>query len=200
MLVIGLTGGIGSGKTTVAQLLGEHGAAVIDADTVGHDVYLPHSPAWKALVEAFGREILCADGSIDRQKLGARVFANSSEMQTLTSITWPEIKARIREMLDVLRASHAGIVVIEAAVLIEAGWQDLADEVWAVVTPPELALAHLTTRGKLGEQQARKRIEAQLTNEERVRAADVAIDNSGSLDDLAGHVDRLWQDLLTRAA
>lgn len=200
MLGIGLTGGIASGKTTVAARLRERGATVIDADLVGHEVYRPELPAWTALIEAFGRGIMAPDGTIDRSQLGALVFNNPAQMQRLTGILWPEMKRVMGERLAELRGAGAAIVVIEAAVLLEAGWQDLVDEVWTVTVPPDLAIARLMQRSRFSEEQARARLASQLSNEERVGLADIVIDNSGSRGDLLREVDNLWQAVLQRAA
>lgn len=200
MRAIGLTGGIASGKTTVAARLSERGAVVIDADIVGHEVYRPELPAWTALIEAFGRGIVAPDGTIDRRQLGARVFNNPAEMQRLTDIVWPEMKRVMAERLDGLRRDGVPVAVVEAAVLLEAGWQDLVDEVWTVVVPPAVAAARVMERNQLSEEQARARIASQLSNAERIRGADLVIENSGSREDLLHEVDSLWQAVLQRAA
>ena len=200
MLGIGLTGGIASGKTTVAAHLREHGATVIDADLVGHEVYRPELPAWSAMIEAFGRGIVAPDGTIDRRQLGALVFNNPAQMRRLTDILWPEMKRVMGERLEDLRRAGVPIVVIEAAVLLEAGWQDLVDEVWAVAVPPDVAVARLVERNQFSQEQARARLASQLSNEERMRQADIVIDNSGSREDLLREVDELWQAALQRAA
>ncbi|MGI8551118.1 MAG: dephospho-CoA kinase [Dehalococcoidia bacterium] len=200
MLVIGLTGGIASGKTTVSRLLREHGATVIDADIVGHEVYLPRTPAWQALIQTFGAELLGADEAIDRRKLGAIVFNNPEAMRKLTGIVWPQMKRVMSGLLDGHRRANVPVVVLEAAVLIEAGWQDLVDEIWTTVVSPEVAIARLMARNQMSEEQARARLASQISNEERVREANTIIDNSGSVAELAEHMDRLWLDVEHRAA
>ncbi len=135
MRVIGLTGGIAAGKSTIAQILAELGAVVIDADKVGHEAYRRGTEAWRALVAHFGDGILTPDGEIDRRKLGAIVFADPDQRKALQDIVWPRMKEMIRQRLAELRAAGVQVAVIEAAVLIEAGWTDLVDEVWVVQVP-----------------------------------------------------------------
>src|SRR5215211_2680371 len=132
--VIGLTGGIGAGKSTVTQILEELGAAVIDADKVGHQIYLPNRPAWREIVETFGPEVLNADRTINRQALGKIVFGDPEALHTLNRIVHPKMFARMAELIAELRA-RGGMkaIVVEAAVLIEANWQPLADQVWVVI-------------------------------------------------------------------
>ena len=122
--VIGLTGGIGSGKSTAAQMLGELGAEVIDADKVGHKIYVPDTPAWREIVEAFGDGVLAADRSVDRTRLGPIVFADPQALQTLNRITHGKIYAFIQGQIDYIRQQQkTRVVVVEAAILLEAGWR-----------------------------------------------------------------------------
>lgn len=200
MLTIGLTGGIASGKTTISQLLAERGATVIDADKVGHEVYRPRTPGWRALLDVFGADLAGPDSVIDRRKLGALVFNDPAQMKKLTGIVWPRMKEMMRTELDRLRLSGVRITVLEAAVLFEAGWQDLVDEIWAAVVAPGVAVERLIKRNGLSEEQARARLASQLSNEERARQSDIVIDNSGSLEDLSQSVDALWREALQRAA
>ncbi|MGH8059351.1 MAG: dephospho-CoA kinase, partial [Candidatus Entotheonellia bacterium] len=131
--VMGLTGGIGAGKSTVTQMLSDLGAAVIDADIVGHQIYLPDMPAWREIVEAFGTDILQADRTINRQALGRVVFADPEALRTLNRIVHPKMLERMRELVAELRA-RGGVkaIVVEAAILIEANWTSLVDYVWVV--------------------------------------------------------------------
>lgn len=199
-MVIGLTGGIASGKTTVAGLLRERGATVIDADLAGHEVYRPDGPAWLPLIEAFGGPILGAGGEIDRPRLAAIVFGDPAAMQKLRSIVWPPLRELLQTKIVDARRNGACPVVLEAAVLLEAGWQDLVDEVWVVRVSPEVATSRLIYRSQLTEDQARARLAAQTDNETRQRRAAVVIDNSGSLEDLADRLDALWENLQNRVA
>jgi dephospho-CoA kinase len=188
MRVIGLTGGIAAGKSTVSDALRGAGAVVIDADKVGHEAYQPGTGTYAALVEAFGAEIVAEGGEIDRRKLGAIVFADPAQRQRLQDIVWPRMKEMMRERLDQLRAAGREVVVIEAAVLLEAGWQDLTDEVWVVTVPEHVAMERLSARNGFSEDEARSRIRAQLSNEERARHADAVIDNSGSIEEARAKV------------
>lgn len=198
MRVIGVTGGIATGKSLVSQLLAERGAAVINADLVGHEAYRRGAEAYHALVEAFGGTIVGPDGEIDRKALGAKVFADASARERLQAIVWPIMRRMMQQRLDGLRTKHLPIAVLEAALLIEAGWLPLVDEVWLVTTPRETALARLSHRNGLTTEQSEARLNAQLTDEERRRHADVIIENTGSLDDLRRRVDAAWADLQAR--
>lgn len=197
--VIGLTGGIASGKSVVRELLEGHGAHVIDADKVGHEAYLPGSECFRAVVATFGQDVVGADGQIDRRALGAKVFGDPAKRRQLEGIVWPWMRETMEGQLAALRAEGTPVVVLEAAVLIEAGWQPLVDEVWVVTVPPELARDRIISRNGLTAEQADARIAAQLTNEERVKQARVAIDNSGSLDELARRVDEQWRRIAPKA-
>ncbi len=200
MFVIGLTGGIGSGKSTVSDMLRAKGAAVVCADQVGHEVYRPGTAVWDDVVAAFGRQVLAADGQIDRRKLGAIVFADPEARRRLNAITHPPMHARMAQRLDELRQQAVGVAVLEAAILIEAGWADLADEVWLTLAPPAVAAQRLIARSGLSQQEAEARIASQLSNEERLEHADVVIDTDCSLEEVARRVDELWDGLMARLA
>jgi dephospho-CoA kinase len=196
MVVIGLTGGIAAGKSTIAQELARLGAAVIDADKVGHEVYAPGTEGWRLVREAFGERVVAPDGTIDRRALGAIVFADPAQRDRLQAIVWPLIKRMIAERIaELRRANAAPAAVVEAAVLLEARWEDLMDQVWVVIVPPEVAIARLVARNGLTPEQARARLAAQLSNEERARRADVVIDNARPLDETLAQVRQLWQQL-----
>jgi dephospho-CoA kinase len=198
--VIGLTGGIGAGKSTVTQLLQDLGAAVIDADKVGHQIYLPDLPAWREIVEAFGTEVLNADRTIDRQALGKVVFATPEALRTLNRIVHPKMFDRMAELIAELRA-RGGMkaIVVEAAVLIEANWQPLVDQVWVVVASEAVVIERLAKQRSLSPEQVRTRIAAQLSNDERLKHAHVVIRNDGSLDHMRTAVQQAW-DQLVRAS
>ena len=197
--VIGLTGGIASGKSVVSRLLAERGALVIDADKVGHEAYAPGSDCYRAVIDAFGEDIVAPDGQIDRKALGARVFGDPEQRTRLEGIVWPWMRATMDERLTRLRQEGLPVVVLEAAVLIEADWIPIVDQVWVVVAPPELAKERIMLRNGLSAEQAEQRIGAQLTNEERTQHAQVTIENSGTLADLGQRVAAEW-DRLTAAA
>ena len=191
--MIGLTGGIAAGKSTVSEALRDAGAAIIDADKIGHEAYQPGTDTHAALVDAFGEGIVAESGEIDRRRLGAIVFADPEQRLRLQAIVWPRMKQMMRERLDALAASGAEVAVIEAAVLIEADWLDLVDEVWVVQVPESVAMQRLMTRNGLSAEDAQARIRAQLSNEERGRYAQVVIDNSGSIADARRRVEAALQ-------
>lgn len=194
--MIGLTGGIGSGKSTAAQILGELGAEVIDADKVGHKIYLPDTPAWREIIEAFGEGVLAADRTVDRSKLGPMVFADPQALQTLNRITHGKIYAFIQGQVDYIRQKQlAQVVVVEAAVLIEAGWQSLAEQLWVVAASVETVIARLQTYKNMPEAQARSRIAAQLSNDQRIAQADMVIWNNHGLPELRQAVEQAWHTL-----
>lgn len=194
--VIGLTGGIGSGKSTAAQMLGELGAEVIDADKVGHKIYLPDTPAWREIVEAFGEGVLAADRTVDRTRLGPLVFADPQALRTLNRITHGKIYAFIQGQIDYIRQKQtAQVVVVEAAVLLEAGWQSLAEQLWVVAAAEEVVIARLKAYKHFTEEQARARIAAQLSNEARMAQADKVLWNNEGLPELRRTLEAAWQRL-----
>jgi len=193
-LTIGLTGGIGSGKSTVAALLEELGAVVIHADAVGHEVYLPQTEGWQGVTAAFGNEILKPDQTIDRQKLGAIVFRDPAALEQLNAIVHPLIYAEVERRIRSLRASNvASPIVLEAAVLIEANWLPLVDEVWLVVAGKDAVVQRLSSQRGLSPDEVSRRIAAQLSDAERRKFADVVIENRGPIEDLRQHVTAAWR-------
>ena len=192
-MIIGLTGGIASGKSTVAQALGDRGAYIIDADKLGHTAYLAGSGAFDQVVAAFGTDIVADDGEIDRRKLGGKVFGNEAALKQLTDIVWPSIRAMAeKEIADAQRSAPERIVVLEAAVLIEADWLDLADQIWVTVVKPAVAIERACARDNLSEDAVRTRLDAQLSNDERRSYADHVIDNSSDEAHLLAQVASLW--------
>jgi dephospho-CoA kinase len=198
MYVIGLTGGIGSGKSTVAQMLEQKGAALLSADVVGHEVYQPGRPAWQEIVDAFGRQVVAGDGNIDRKKLGAIVFSDPEQLRRLNAITHPRMKELMREKLEAERASGARVAVLEAALLFDAGWDDLADEVWVTVAPPEVAAGRTAERSDISVDEAMSRIKAQMSNEERTGRSQVVIDTDCPLEQTRRQVSGEWARLEER--
>ena len=194
--VIGLTGGIGTGKSTVTRVLEDLGAAVIDADKVGHQIYLPDLPAWREIVEAFGTEVLNADRAVNRQALGKIVFADPEALRTLNRIVHPKMFDRMRELIADMRA-RGGMkaVVVEAAVLIEANWMPLVDQVWVVVASEAVVVERVAKQRNLSPEQIRTRIAAQLSDDERREHAHVVIRNDGSLGEVRGAVQQAWDQL-----
>ena len=192
-MIIGLTGGIASGKSTVAQALGDRGAYIIDADKLGHTAYLAGSGAFDQVVAAFGTDIVADDGEIDRRKLGGKVFGNEAALRQLTDIVWPSIRAMAeKDIADAQCSAPERIVVLEAAVLIEADWLDLADQIWVTVVKPAVAIERACARDNLSEDAVRTRLDAQLSNDERGSYADHVIDNSSDEAHLLAQVESLW--------
>jgi len=189
---IGLTGGIGTGKSTVAGLLAELGAQVIDADKIGHEVYAPGTPGFARVVEAFGTGIVGADGAIDRRALGAVVFADPAALARLNALVHPLIAEEIRRRMTAARTASSAPIVVEAAIMLEAGWR-FFDQLWVVVVERERAIARVTgSRGMTAAEVAR-RIDAQMPEAERRRLADVVIDNNGTPAELRAQVDAAWR-------
>ena len=192
--VICLTGGLASGKSTAARFLKEQGAHVIDADVLGHRTYEPGSPAHAQVVAAFGRDVLAADGTIDRKALGGKVFGKPQELKKLTDIVWPAIRALAEDEIAKVRAAGtARAIVLEAAVLFEAGWQDLGDEVWVNIVDREVAIARAMQRDDLSRSTVESRLDAQLSNAERIARADVVIDNNGTPEAMQAQLRSHWQ-------
>ncbi len=195
MKVIGLTGGIGSGKSTVSRFLGEMGAVVLDADKVGHQAYQPGTETWKELVAAFGEDIVAPDSTIDRRKLGAIVFADPEALARLNRIVHPRMFDMMKARIEEYRGKGTEVVVLEAAILLEANWTPLVDEVWVTVASESTVVQRTRERTGLPEEQIRARIHSQLSNEERTKQAKVVITNDGDLEELRVKVEELWQEL-----
>jgi dephospho-CoA kinase len=199
MLTIGLTGGIGSGKSTVAKILSELGAPSLDADKVAHLTYVPSGPAYGKVVEAFGREILDADGEIDRKKLGPIVFAQPEKLKALTDIVWPATLEALRKSVGEIRARGETLpIVVEAAILIEANWMPMCDEIWLVTAARERVIERVERDRGMAREQIEARIRAQLSDAERTRHASLVIKNDGTLDELRAEVERVWRAALVR--
>jgi dephospho-CoA kinase len=198
VLLVGLTGGIGSGKSTVSAMLAERGAEIIDADRIAREVVLPGTPAWCKIRDHFGPEVLLADGHIDRAALAGKVFADPAKLALLNQITHPEIFARIADRLEELHGRRV-VVVLDAALLLETGLAQRVDVLIVTHSPTEVRVERLDARG-LGADQARARMASQLSDEERLAKADLAIDNSGTFEDLAEQVDEAWLELRRRLA
>jgi len=199
-MIIGLTGGIASGKSTAAARLGTLGAYVIDADKLGHRAYLQGTQAYREVIATFGEDIVTQggeqDGEIDRRALGAKVFGVDGGLAKLTGIVWPAIHdmAQAEIKAEQTRSAEA-VVVLEAAVLIEAGWQDLVEEIWVTVVDRQVAIARAMARDDVDAAAVEARIDSQISNEERTRHAQQVIDNSGSEAELIAQVDILWATL-----
>ena len=180
-MIIGLTGGIASGKSTAARYLMKNGALVMDGDVLGHRAYEPATAAFAMIAETFGSDVVGADGQIDRKALGSKVFGNPDALKQLTDILYPEIRRMFSAWIETAHADNPeALLVMDAAVLLEAGWEDLADETWVVIVDPDTAVTRAVARDSLDEVAIRKRIASQLSNNERSARADVVIDNSGN--------------------
>ena len=200
MVVIGLTGGLASGKTMAARHLAARGARRLDADRLGHESYAPGGPARAAVLAAFGRGLLGAGGEVDRAALAARVFGKPEELARLTNIVWPAIATLARARLAAFaREEPGGVVVLEAAVLLEAGWQNLVDEVWLVTTPRALALARACARDGATREKIEARMNAQLDDDARRARADCCFENVGAKEDLFAQLDRELARVTKRA-
>ena len=195
MKVIGLTGGIGSGKSTVSQFLTELGAVIIDADKVGHEAFKPGTEAWHEVVAAFGKQVIAANGTINRKKLGAIVFGNSEAQARLNQIMHPRIHNMVVTQIEEYRRQGVAVVVLEAPLLVEAGWTPLVDEVWVTVASEATVLKRLRERTGLSERESLARIHSQLPAEKRVRHADVVIDTDCALAELKAKIRELWEGL-----
>mmetsp|Transcript_7091 Transcript_7091/g.9944 ORF Transcript_7091/g.9944 Transcript_7091/m.9944 type:complete len:227 (-) Transcript_7091:22-702(-) len=193
MKVIGVTGGIASGKSTVSKILRDHcGAAIIDADKLGHESYLPGQPCHEKLIREFGDRIISDDYTINRKVLAGIVFDDPSKRMTLQSIVWPEIKSMARDMIRNYSSRNQECVVLEAAVMLEAGWEDIVDQLWVVSTDQNTAIERLEKRNGLTEHQALARINSQMSNNERESKADVVIHTNGTLEELENKVVNLF--------
>ncbi len=191
--MIGLTGGMASGKSTVARMMEEMGAAVIDADVVAREVVEPGGPAWRELVEAFGPSILNADGHLDRRALARLAFADAASLDKLNRATHPHIIAAIRRRLAALAAAGTAVAVIDAALLFETGLAAEVDQVWVVTARREQQIARARLRDALEPEEVEARLASQWPIEDKVMRADVVIDNSGTLPETRRQVEAAWR-------
>ncbi len=195
MKVIGLTGGIGSGKSTVSRFLAELGALIIDADKVGHELLRPGTKIWQQVAATFGRQILAPDSEIDRKKLGRLVFGSPERLKLLNQLMHPEMKKAVKARLLKYRRQGASVVVVEAPLLVEAGWTELVDETWVTTASETTVLRRLEQQMGLPKTESLARIRSQLPARERAKRADVVINTELSLDELRAKVKKLWQKL-----
>lgn len=193
MKTIGVTGGIGSGKSVAAQILADLGAMVIDADRVGHETYQPGTPGWERVVAEFGREVVSPDGSIDRKRLGAIVFADPGRLARLNAIVHPLIRDTVAARIAAeRRAGRAQAVVVEAALLLQARWDALVDEVWLITARPEVVEQRLMAQRGLDRAAIAARMRAQSGDAPSPAQVAVVVDNSGSVDALRAQITDLW--------
>ncbi|WP_028308319.1 dephospho-CoA kinase [Desulfitibacter alkalitolerans] len=196
MKVIGLTGGIASGKSTVASILAEFGATIIDADKVARDVVEPGQPAWRDIRKAFGEDALLADGSLNRQWLGNLIFNDPTKRQMLNSIIHPRIIEECQKILEHYKQAGEKAVILEVPLLIETGMDTMVDEVWLVAVEVETQISRLIKRDGLSRGQALKRIESQMSLEEKIPKADIIIDGQLTINKLRSYLKTLWNNIL----
>ncbi|NGO45675.1 dephospho-CoA kinase [Streptomyces ureilyticus] len=197
MLTVGLTGGIGAGKSEVSRLFVEYGAVLIDADKIAREVVAPGTPGLAAVVDTFGEDILTPDGSLDRPKLGSIVFTDPDRLAQLNSIVHPLVGARSRELEAA--ASQDAVIVHDVPLLAENGLAPLYDVVVVVDAAPETQLDRLIRLRGMTEEDARARMATQATREKRLDTADIVIDNDVPLEELERRVREVWADLVVRA-
>jgi dephospho-CoA kinase len=199
MLNIGLTGGFGCGKSTVTKILAELGATVMDADKIAHSTYAPGGPAYDGVVAAFGTEVLALDGTVDRSKLGPIVFKEPAKLTALTNAVWPATKQRIGDLIAEARAKgERKPIVVEAAILIEASWQSVFDEIWLITAAKDFVVARVERERGLKPEQTEARIKAQLSDDERRKHATLVIENNGTIAQLQQQLATIWADALKR--
>lgn len=201
MIVIGLTGNIGSGKSTVARRLKDLGAKIIDADQVAREVVLPGTPGLQEIVDCFGSGVLDSAGKLDRKKMGSIVFADPRAREKLNKITHPKIKDGIKREIDILKkesqkGSRPRVLVIDAPLLIEVGLEHNADEVWVVKVDQDQQIERLAKRDGMTAKEALRRIAAQLPQEDKIKLATRVIDNSGGENETIKQIDNHWDDMM----
>jgi dephospho-CoA kinase len=199
LLLVGLTGGIGSGKSTVAHMLEEHGAVVFDADALAREAVAPGTPGHDAVVERFGANVLAPGGELDREALASIVFADPAARRDLEAIVHPEVRRLFAEGCDVHRDTDR-VVVFSAPLLVETGMHTAFDVLVVVSTPVATQVERLLRDRAMSEEQVRARIAAQAPLEEKIAVADRVVVNAGDLAELEAQVDGLWDELSTRAA
>ncbi len=199
MIVIGLTGGIGTGKSKVSEVLGQLGAMVIDADVVGHGVYASGTAGYRAVLGQFGPGVVGSDGEIDRAALGNLVFADAGAMARLNALVHPLIREAVAERLRGLETAGTAVVVVEAAILLEAGWDDMVDEVWVVEAPADRVMGRLRPRFGGDEKAIAARVKSQVSQGERRESADVVIKNDGTLKQLRGRIEQAFSTRIKSA-
>ena len=194
--VIGLTGGIASGKSSVSKILESLGAKILDADKIARSLVVKGMPVWVKFNDCFGDGFFLPDGEIDRKKLGEAVFADEVLRKKLNDIMFPCILSELTNRIEsIRRKSSTDIVVIDAALLIEAGWNELADEVWLVRVHPDVQRERLMKRDNLTGLQAQQRIDSQMCQEEKIAIACKVIDNSSAFSKTEEQVKKLWKEI-----
>jgi len=201
-LIIGLTGGIVGGKSTVASMFKDLGAKIVDVDKIGHSVILPHRPAWKKIIRLFGKDFLRNDLTIDRGKLGKIVFTNQTLLKKLNEITHPEIIKVIKKEINLAKNktyNQQKILIIDAALIYEAKMDRLMDKIIVVYINEDVQTKRLIKRNDLSKEEALQRIKSQMPIKEKIKMADYLIDNSSSLCKTKKQVEKIWQELVSLA-
>lgn len=194
-MILGLTGGIATGKSTVTGMLRERGIPVIDADQIAREVVEPGKPAYEAIVRHFGRDILLEDGEINRKKLGEIVFSDEAERQKLNAIVHPEVRRVMREEAEAAEANGADIVFMDIPLLFESKLQYMVEKIVLVYAPADMQLARMMERDELEEEQAQKRLKAQFPIDQKKKDADFLIDNSTTREETERQVEKLLAEL-----
>jgi len=200
-LIVGLTGGIVGGKSTVASMFRDLGAKIIDADKLGHSAILPYRPAWEKITRLFGKGVLQNDLTIDRGKLGKIVFTNQTLLKKLNEITHPEIIKLIKKEISFAKNknySQEKILIIDAALIYEAKIDRLMDKIVVVYIDEDEQIKRLIKRNNLSKDEALQRIKSQMPMKEKAEMADYVIDNSSSLDETKKQVEKIWKNLVSR--
>ena len=199
MLLVGLTGGIGSGKSTAARMLRERGAVVFDADVLAREAVAPGSDGHRAVVERFGADVLAPGGELDREALASVVFADPAARRDLEAIVHPEVRRLFAEGSEVYRDTDR-VVVLSAPLLVETGMHSAFDVLVVVAVPVSVQVERLMRDRGMSEASVRARIDAQAPLEDKAAVADILLDNEGSPEELARQIDRIWDGLAARAA
>ena len=192
MKVVGLTGIIGSGKSTVSRILSQLGAVIIDADKLGHEAFKVGTDAWRDVISAFGTDILKPGGEVDRGKLGQLVFNDARSLARLNHLIHPRINEMVKNRVRTYRQKGEVVVVIEAPLLFEANWVEMVDEIWVTVAHESVVLRRVEQRSRLPEDQILARIRSQMSSDEQLRHADVVINTDCKIEELKARVNELW--------
>jgi dephospho-CoA kinase len=198
-VIVGLTGGIASGKSTVSRMLVERGAALVDCDVLAHAALERGQAAYHEVVAAFGRELLLPNGEIDRSRLGGIVFSDADARRRLEEIVHPAVLRMARQQIDAHQADGRPVIILDAPLLIEAGLLEWVDKVIVVFVDEKVEMERLMARNRLESDEARRRIASQMPLSAKVKLADYIIDNGGGLDATRAQVDRVWEDILNHA-
>lgn len=197
--IIGLIGGIASGKSKMSERFEKMGASIIDCDKLAHSIYEPGEECFYTIVNTFGSDLLDENGRIDRKKLGAIVFTDNKKLQELNQIVWPSLLKKAKVIISQkFNEEKRQIIILEAAVLIQAGWENECHEIWSMIIPPEVAVQRLMERNKLTEDEAKARVASQLDNSVVVQHSNVVFSSLWSYEYSQLQADKAWSDLLKR--